>query len=55
MSEFSNKQAACGGVFPCRQFLDLTGHPVQFIVRRGGMPVQRYGDVRFDLFHIVRY
>ena len=31
------------------------GQPVQFIVQRGYMPVQRYGDVRFYLFHLIRY
>ena len=33
----------------------FTGQPVQFIVQRGYMPVQRYGDVRFYLFHLIRY
>ena len=31
------------------------GQPVQFIIQCGCMPVQRYGDVRFYLFHLIRY
>ena len=51
-----HKQAACGGVFPCRQFLDLTGHPVQFIAlgeRAGNAPLASVQAILKDHFNAI--